>query len=298
MTDTANCLYFGYGSNLNLIDLRRFEREKFPNREKSFEETTNILNGIFFLPDYQLQFPVKSPSRNAGVLDVTPKLGHAVAGKLFEVEDWDLLDRKEGVSSNFYKKIPVTVIDENGKTFDAITYVVSSKRKVEYVKPNRDYVQIVSDGYKEFEISQKYPWAHENLISASENQECRMIDSMFVYGTLRKQECREHEMRKISRESKDITIRAKMYDIGAFPAITLEDGTVHGEIHKIKAEPHSFDVLDCIENFNRYDESSLYHRILINSDEGMCWTYVWNGSTENYKTIQSGDWKKTGNHSG
>ena len=296
MTDTANYLYFGYGSNLNLKDLRRYEGEKFPNREKSFEETTNILDGIFFLPDYQLQFPVKSPSRNVGVLDVTPELGHAVAGKLFEVEDWALLDKKEG-APNFYKKIPVTVIDENGKTFDALTYVVSSETKVKYVKPNQDYVGIVSDGYKEFGISQKFPWAQENLTSASENQECKMIDSMFVYGTLRKQECREHEMRKISLESKDISIRAKMYDIGTFPAIRLEDGTVHGEIHKIKAEPHSFDVLDCIENFNKYDESSLYHRILINSNEGMFWTYVWNGSTENYKTIQSGDWKKTGNDS-
>ena len=87
MTNTANCLYFAYGSNLNLKDLGKFERKKFPNREKLFEDTTNILDGIFFLPDYQLQFPVKSPSRNAGVLDVTPKLGHAVVGKLFEVEN-------------------------------------------------------------------------------------------------------------------------------------------------------------------------------------------------------------------
>ena len=179
MTDTANYLYFGYGSNLNLKDLRRFEGEKFPNKKKSFEETTNILDGIFFLPDYQLQFPVKSPSRNAGVLDVTPELGHAVAGKLFEVENWALLDKKEG-APNFYKKIPVTVIDENGKTFDAFTYVVISKSKVKYVKPNQDYVGIVSDGYKEFGISQKYPWARDNLISASKNQECKTIDLIRV----------------------------------------------------------------------------------------------------------------------
>jgi hypothetical protein len=176
MSKRIDSLYFGYGSNLNLKDLRKYEREKFPNREKLFEETTNFWEGIFFLPDYQLQFTVKSPSRDAGVLDVTPKLGHAVAGKLFELENWDLLDRKEGVSSNLYKKIPITVIDENGETFDAFTYVVSSKNKVEYVKPNQDYVQIVSDGYKEFRISEKFPWAHDNLISASENQECKMID--------------------------------------------------------------------------------------------------------------------------
>ena len=291
MSKTTDCLYFAYGSNLNLKDLGEFEGDKFPNREKSFEETANILDGIFFLPDYQLQFTYKSIKREGGVLDVVPKLGHAVAGKLFEVKDWDLLDAKEGAPS-VYEKIEITVIDENGKTFDAFTYVVTSKNKVEYVKPNQKYVGIVSDGYEEFGISQKYPWAHGNLTSASKDLECKMIDSMFVYGTLRKQECREHEMRKISLESKDIAIRATMYDIGAFPAITLEDGTVHGEIHRIKPEPHSFDTVDCIENFNGYDESSLYRRILINSSEGMCWTYVWNDTVENYKTISSGDWKK------
>ena len=312
MSKRTDPLYFAYGSNLNLGDLSRYERENTANLEKLFEDTTNILDGIFFLPDYQLQFPLRSPSRGAGVLDVTPKLGHAVAGKLFEVENWDLLNKKEG-APNFYEKIEVTVIDESGKTFDAFTYVVSSKSKVEYVKPNQDYVQIVSDGYAEFGISQKYPWAHDNLISASENHECKMIDSMFVYGTLRKQEFRERVMNEISLGSKDITIRAKMYDIGAFPAITLEVGTVHGELHnigeisKIEGDPHPIMTLDGIEGFEndidgilkaenegfkKYGKSSMYLRVLINSGEGICWTYVWNCTTENYKIIQSGNWKE------
>jgi len=187
ITNTADSRYFGYGSNLNRKDLRKWKKEHEWDEKKSFVDSSNTFDGIFFLLDYQLQFPVKSPSRNAGVLDVTPKLGHAVVGKLFEVENWDLLDAKEG-APNFYKKISITVIDENGKTFDASTYVVNSKNKVKYVKPNQDYVQIISDGYKEFGISEKFPWAHDNLISASKNQECKMIDSMFVYGTLRKQE--------------------------------------------------------------------------------------------------------------
>ena len=305
MTNTADSLYFGYGSNLNRKDLRRWKEEHEWYEKKSFVDSSNTFDGIFFLLDYQLQFPVKSPSRNAGVLDVTPKLGHAVVGKLFEVENWDLLDAKEG-APNFYKKIPITVIDENGKTFDASTYVVNSKNKVKYVKPNQDYVQIVSDGYKEFGISQKFPWAHDNLISASENRECKMIDSMFVYGTLRKQEFREHVMNEISLDSKDITIRAKMYDIGAFPAITLEDGIVHGELHKIKENPNSIETPDGIEGFandidgikaetegfKKYGKSSMYLRVLINSGEGICWTYVWNDTTENYKIIQSGNWKE------
>ena len=282
--------YFAYGSNLNLKDLREYEKRNAVNEKKSFVDSINILDEIFFLPDYQLQFPVYSKGREGGVLDVTPKVGHVVAGKLFEVDNWDLLNAKEG-STNFYKRISITVIDENGKTFDAFTYVVNSKNKKEYVKPNQNYVKIVSEGYKEFGILDKFPWSNENLIFASENKKCKMIDSMFVYGTLRKQECREQIMNKISLDSKNITINAKMYDIGAFPAITLEEGIVYGEIHKIKENPNSFETLDCVEGFTKYDESSLYHRILINSSQGICWTYVWNDTTENYKIIQSGNWR-------
>ncbi len=282
--------YFAYGSNLNLKDLREYEKRNAVNEKKSFVDSINILDEIFFLPDYQLQFSVYSKGREGGVLDVTPKVGHVVAGKLFEVDNWDLLNAKEG-SPNVYKRISITVIDENGKTFDAFTYVVNSKNKREYEKPNQNYVKVVSEGYKEFGILDKFPWANENLIFASENKKCKMIDSMFVYGTLRKQECREQIMNKISLDSKNITINAKMYDIGAFPAITLEEGMVYGEIHKIKENSNSFETLDCVEGFTKYDESSLYHRILINSSEGICWTYVWNDTTENYKIIQSGDWR-------
>ena len=284
-------LYFAYGSNLNLKDLREFEKRNGINEKKSFVDSIKILDGVFFLPDYQLQFPVYSNIRKGGVLDVTPNVGHAVAGKLFEVENWDLLNLKEG-SPNFYKKTSITVIDENGKTFDAFTYVVNSKNKRDFVKPNQNYVKVVSDGYKEFGILDKFPWANDNLISASENNECKMIDSMFVYGTLRKQESREQIMNKISLGSKNITVNAKMYNIGAFPAIVLEEGTVYGEIHKIRDESSSFHIIDCVEGFTEYNESSLYYRILINSSQGICWTYVWNDTTDSYKIIQSGDWSK------
>jgi len=109
-----------------------------------------------------------------------------------------------------------------------------------------------------------------------------------------------------------MAIRAKMFDIGAFPAITMEDGIVHGELHKIKENPNSIETLDGIEGFEndidgikadaegfkKYGKSSMYLRVLINSGEGLCWTYVWNDTVKNYKTIQSGDWKKQTKHSG
>jgi len=277
--------YFAYGSNLNIDDLREYEKRK----KKVFVDTINILDGIFFLPDYELQFPVKSSTRKGGVLDVTPNVGHAVAGKLFEIDNWDLLDKKEG-SPYFYKPIDITVIDENGKTFDAITYVVNSEKQEGYQKPHEDYVRVVSEGYANFKILEKYPWAHENLISASENKQCSMIDIVFVYGTLKKGQCREQSMNEISLGSKDEKVTAKMYNIGEFPAITLEKGEVLGEIHKVKKEQESLESLDQIEGFVGYDKSSLYNRILINSSQGMCWTYVWNRDIGSYPVIKSGNW--------
>jgi gamma-glutamylcyclotransferase (GGCT)/AIG2-like uncharacterized protein YtfP len=277
--------YFAYGSNLNIDDLREYEKRK----NKVFVDTINILDGIFFLPDYELQFPVKSSTRKGGVLDVTPNIGHAVAGKLFEIDNWDLLDKKEG-SPYFYKPIDITVIDENGKTFDAITYVVNSEKQEGYQKPHEDYVRVVSEGYADFKILEKYPWAHENLISASENKQCDMIDIVFVYGTLKKGQCREQSMNEISLGSKDENITAKMYNIGKFPAITLEKEEVLGEIHKVKKEQESIESLDQIEGFIGYDKSSLYNRILINSSQGICWTYVWNRDIDSYPVIKSGNW--------
>jgi len=148
----------------------------------------------------------------------------------------------------------------------------------------------VSEGYANFKILEKYPWAHENLISASENKQCSMIDIVFVYGTLKKGQCREQSMNEISLGSKDEKVTAKMYNIGEFPAITLEKGEVLGEIHRVKKEQESLESLDQIEGFVGYDKSSLYNRILINSSQGMCWTYVWNRDIGSYPVIKSGNW--------
>ena len=97
-------------------------------------------------------------------------------------------------------------------------------------------------------------------------------------------------MNEISLGSKSEKITAKMYNIGEFPAITLEKGEVSGEIHQIKNEHKSLQTLDNIEGFYGYQNLSLYYRILINSSQGICWTYVWNGETNSYPVIKSGNW--------
>ena len=98
-------------------------------------------------------------------------------------------------------------------------------------------------------------------------------------------------MNEISLGSKDEKVTAKMYNIGEFPAITLEKGEVLGEIHRVKKEQESLESLDQIEHFVGYGNSSLYNRILINSSQGICWTYVWNGDIGTYPVIRSGNWE-------
>ena len=89
---------------------------------------------------------------------------------------------------------------------------------------------------------------------------------------------------------KEIYINAKMYDVVPYPAITLENGLVVGELHTIN-NAESILKLDGVEGFNGYDTESLYLRVLQNHQGTPFWTYVWNGKTDNLEEIPTGDWK-------
>ena len=89
--------------------------------------------------------------RGGGALDVVSQIGHAVAGKLFEVSDgYDALDKKEG-APNYYERKEVQVLSENGETQSAITYVVTSdKIKKDHQIPGPGYLEAVEKGYENF----------------------------------------------------------------------------------------------------------------------------------------------------
>ncbi len=141
--------YFGYGSNLDLDDWKDWCESHGKN-----PDSIKTLPGIFILPDYELSFHYYSDSRGGGALDVVSQVGHAVAGKLFEVLDgYDALDTKEG-APNYYKRKTVQVLSENGKTQSAITYVVTTdKIKKEHQRPAPGYLEAIENGYENFGIS-------------------------------------------------------------------------------------------------------------------------------------------------
>ena len=110
--------HFGYGSNLDLDDWKKW----CDVRGRKSDEM-QVEPGIFFLPDYELDFHYKSGSRGGGALDVVERPGHVVAGKLFKVtgDGWKSLDYKEG-SPKYYERKQVEVLSENGEQRTAITY--------------------------------------------------------------------------------------------------------------------------------------------------------------------------------
>jgi len=153
-------LYFGYGSNLDCEDWKKFckKKEKDPNSIKE-------LPGIYLLTDYELAFDYYSEGRGGGALDVVKKRGGKVPGKLFKVseEGWTALDAKEGAPTS-YKQKKVQVLDADGKSHNVITYVVTQKK--EHQLPTDEYIQIVLRGYDFYGITKKYPWAKEQLQKA------------------------------------------------------------------------------------------------------------------------------------
>ena len=250
--------HFGYGSNLDLDDWKEWcdARGRKPNEMQ-------VEPGIFFLPDYELDFHYYSGSRGGGALDVVERPGHVVAGKLFKVtgDGWKSLDKKEG-SPNYYEPKQVEVLSENGEQRTAITYVVTqAKDEKKHVPPAPGYIEIVERAYDHYGITKSHPWAKEQLVASGQGRVTKSaVNHLFIYGTLRDGEERSGILSKFSSKAyKDCKIRGRLIDLpGGYPGLISGDGSVVGEIHHtpdientLKDENNG---LDMIEGFNGYGE--------------------------------------------
>ena len=290
--------HFGYGSNLDLDDWK-----KWCDKHGRKSNEMQVEPGIFFLPDYELDFHYESGSRGGGALDVVERPGHVVAGKLFKVtgDGWKSLDAKEG-APNYYERKQVEVLSENGEQRTAITYVVTqAKDEKKHVPPAPGYIEIVERAYDHYGITKSHPWAKEQLAASGKGKVTKSaVDHLFIYGTLRDGEERSGILSKFSiKVYKDCKIRGKLINIqgGRYPGLISGDGSVVGEIHHTPDIENTLkdenDGLDMIEGFNGYGEKdSLFRRILTYSNDIPCWTYVYAGSPDDGPVIESGDWSK------
>ena len=252
--------------------------------------------GIFFLPDYELDFHYKSGTRGGGALDVIKLRGHAVAGKLFKVtgDGWASLDAKEG-APNYYRQEKVVVLSENGEQRTAITYVVTqAKDEKKHVPPAPGYIEIVERAYDHYGITKSHPWAKEQLAASGKGKVTKSaVDHLFTYGTLRDGEERSGILSKFSSKVyKDCKIKGSLIDLpDGYPGLISGDGSVVGEIHHTPDIENALKKLDTIEGFNGYGEDgSLFHRVLTYSNYIPCWTYVYARSSDDGPVIESGDW--------
>jgi len=285
--------HFGYGSNLDLDDWKKW----CDNRGRKSDEM-QVEPGIFFLPDYELDFHYKSGSRGGGALDVVERPGHVVAGKLFKVtgDGWKSLDYKEG-APNYYERKQVEVLSENGEQRTAITYVVTqAKDEKKHVPPAPGYIEIVERAYDHYGITKSHPWAKEQLAASGQGRVTKSaVDHLFIYGTLRDGEERSGILSEFSSKVyKDCKIKGSLIDLpDGYPGLISGDGSVVGEIHHTPDIENALKKLDTIEGFNGYrEDGSLFHRVLTYSNNIPCWTYVYARSSDDGPVIESGDWLK------
>ena len=142
----AHHKYFAYGSNLDLIQMKR----RCPSSRL-------ISKGA--LSCYRLTFNKFSSGWGGGVADVIQDQGSKVWGLVFEISDTDLkrLDRYEGYhkdETSLYERWKTVIDTPNGQVSDVWVYTVVEKQK--FVKPTLEYLQIIKDAAKKWNFPKAY----------------------------------------------------------------------------------------------------------------------------------------------
>ena len=138
--------YFAYGSNLDLLQMKR----RCPSSEL-------ISKGS--LPGYRLTFNRYSSGWNGGVADVIKEQGSEVWGLVFELSDTDLkrLDRYEGCykdQTSLYERWKAVIDTPNGQVCDVWVYAVVEKEK--FVQPAPEYLQIIKDAAMRYDFPEAF----------------------------------------------------------------------------------------------------------------------------------------------
>jgi len=128
--------YFAYGSNLN----KKQMRERCPEAKPRYVAT---------LPNYKLVFAGWSRQWRGGVASIKPLRGEKVLGAIYELTDRDLrrLDSYEGYPGN-YKRLNVTVFDEDGEPVEAVTHIKSEQP--EETRPSKEYLAVIEQGCRDW----------------------------------------------------------------------------------------------------------------------------------------------------
>lgn len=122
-------VYFAYGSNLSLEQIKRRCPEAIP------------MVGVY-LENYKLVYNKYA--------DIIPCQGERVYGAIYElsINDLKILDEFEGYP-HLYEKIDLKVQDSNGIFYETFAYVMVEKGNK---LPEEDYLDIIKKGYQDWNI--------------------------------------------------------------------------------------------------------------------------------------------------
>jgi gamma-glutamylcyclotransferase (GGCT)/AIG2-like uncharacterized protein YtfP len=283
-------LYFGYGSNLDAVDLARYCRER--GRDAIRLDAL----GPAFLPDRRLAFTHRSTTRGGGVLDVPPARGSAVAGIVFRVDSDETigtLDRKES-EGHVYERFETVALTEDGAEAPVFSYQVESGHREPFVPPAPAYLDVVRRGYAAHGMETQ---RLEN--AAAGKSPASPVAGVFVYGTLRRGEERHPTIAlHVASGGVAATTAGTLLDLGPYPGLVVEDSQriVSGEFYAVPDADALLAELDPIESFLGFGVSgSLYRRAIVHvrsADAGatLAWTYVYTGTRTGSRVIASGDW--------
>lgn len=97
------------------------------------------------------------------------------------------------------------------------------------------------------------------------NQTSSEVKSVFVYGTLKRGECREHCWPVAPHDVRPAVVQGALFDLGPYPAMCEGTEWILGEIWRLPAgamEP-TLRALDAIEGYVPGGGSNIYERITV-----------------------------------
>jgi gamma-glutamylcyclotransferase (GGCT)/AIG2-like uncharacterized protein YtfP len=214
-------LYFGYGSNLDATDWNAFcARWGYVGAEL-------IPVGTALMLDCELAFDRYAASRRGGALNLRDRPGQAVEGVVFQANRAALyaLDRKEGAPVH-YRRFDRHAVMPDGHVLPVMTYVAPSEG---FQVPHADYLAVVRRGQAAHGI------AHGMMEAVARDATPPLtIRHLFVYGTLMQGEANAHHLEGVARMPGRVA--GRLHDCGAYPALSLGEGEVHGELVQLPLE--------------------------------------------------------------
>ncbi len=120
------------------------------------------------LHDFEVQFNFLSKTYNGGVTGVEPSAGKKALGVLYNVppDEIEQLDIVEGIPAGIYYRETVTVIDEDGKEYNAETYRTTEPKGP--FTPTTHYLGLMIKGAKEHGLDPDYIKELETLYATLE----------------------------------------------------------------------------------------------------------------------------------